>query len=277
MKFCIISPIVGLETYARLSNHHLVLAHMLHSKDYMDFYVHRRQAGDTLILDNGAYENTKPLDSNAYVNMIRNLDPQVVVLPDHLMSPWRITTSAALKFLDEWGPFFESRHYRTEWMFVPQTDKKDSNLRGWMKALEVVVNDGRVGKYIQWIGLGRYLATQFPRPWRVDLAKLVQDHFPHLKLHALGMAAGSVDELKELRDVGVTSIDSSAPVWRGWNLSSLVDTQNIEEWEQKGTPCDFFAKFPTENTHASGITAEHKIILSNLQEVGIDINQQIVR
>lgn len=274
MEFCVISPITGLKRFAALSKRHLVLAHLLHNQEYHDFYVGRRKAGDLLILDNGAYENTKPLDSAAYTNMVRRLDPQVVVLPDILMSPWRETTAASLKYLDVHGTYLHQLGYNTEFMFVPQTTRDDPN--GWQKALHTVVNDGRVGHMVKWVGLGRYTATEFPHlnnangnafyNWRVGLAVMVKNSFPHLRIHALGMAAGDTNELISLQAAGVESIDSSAPVWRGWNeytLHGLHNTPGVDlNWKEDGTPCNFFAPFPTHvDTEA--------LIMSNLKEVGI--------
>jgi len=270
MEFCTISPIAGLERYGTaLSRRHLVLAHMLHNKEYYSYYEERRRAGDFLILDNGAYENTKPLDSAAYFNWILDLHPQVAVLPDILMSPWRKTTSAALRFLDEYADSPRLKDYQTQWMFVPQCQRAIDNQDGhtsrseWIQALGTVVNDGRQGHHVTWIGLGRYLATEFinlpgKEPRRANLARELKKHpgFMHLKLHALGMAGGDLEELKALKSAGVESIDSSCAVWRGWQGYGLEDPA----WRKEGTPCDF---------HAEQIKADstHQLIETNLEVI----------
>lgn len=253
MKFCVISPIKGLERYAKQSRTHLILAQLLYNQEYRAFYTTRRQAGDFLILDNGTYENTRPLDSAQLFNFCQAMVPNVLVLPDILMSPWRKTTSATLHYLDQYADQPTMRDYPTEYMFVPQTTKEDPG--GWMKALHQVVNDGRQGHRVTWVGLGRYLARKMDKiTMRIDLAKQVKQNYPHLKLHALGMADGSIEELKALRDVGVDSIDSSCAVWRGWNGFALADP----EWVEKGTNCDFYAD-------ESPIT--EKLIQSNLEVI----------
>lgn len=263
MDFCTISPIEGLERYGTsLSNRHLVLAQLLHNDRYLQYYETRRRTGGILILDNGAYENTKPLDSDAYVNWILNLNPQIVVLPDQLMSNWRKTTSLSLNFLDRiyHTPRFKS--FRTSWMFVPQTEP--SNKVGVFKALEHVLDDGRVGHMVNWIGLGRYLATEIPAErttnvplgwtFRCEVAEWVRKNFKHVQLHALGMNAGDIGELTWLRAIGVVSIDSSCAVWRGWNGYSL-DFENAGElWKANGSPCDFFATDSQSHT-----TIEHNL------------------
>ncbi len=255
MEFCCICPTTGLERWGTaLSKRHLVLAQNLYNKEYLKYYANRKRAGDFLILDNGAYENTKPLDSDAYFNYIKGLDPDVVILPDILMSPWRETTSVALRFLDTYAGWLEDHNYRTQWMFVPQVPRaKDSN-SGYSPhaelelAVETVLNDGRVGKYVTWIGLGRYLHTEFinmtPVARRAKLAKEWRKH--GVRFHALGMASGNLDELKQLRDAGVESIDSSAPVWRGWNAIPLNSEDGSDIWKSVGTPCDFSSPLPEE-------------------------------
>jgi len=243
MKFATITPIAGLEKYGTyLSNTHLVLAQLMYNRTYSDYYSIRRQAGDFIILDNGAYENTRPIDKDAYFNIIKNLNPQVAVLPDQLMSPWRITTSLSLRFLDEFAERLANSHY-TQWMFVPQCERPAD----FLASLHTVLDDGRAGHHVSWIGLGRYLATKFDNPpegdfnWRTRFAKEVKHFFPQMKLHALGMAAGDVEELKELKAAGVKSIDSSCAVWRGWNGYGLEDP----DWKTFGTPCNFHAEAAT--------------------------------
>lgn len=238
MKFCTITPIAGLEKWGTvLSNHHLILAQLLYNEKYMEYYSIRRQAGDFIILDNGTYENSKPMDEAAYYNYIKGFDPTVAVLPDLLMQPWLKTTSTALKFLDKYADQLAEANYRTQWMYVPQIH--DGSFDDFCRSVSMVLLDGRQGHHVTWIGLGRYLSTEWGI--RVKCATWVKSHYPHLRLHALGMAAGSLDELKALKDVGVNSIDSSAPVWRGWNNQFIHENQ---VWAKTGTPCDFHAKLP---------------------------------
>lgn len=239
MEFCNICPTSGLERWGTaLSKHHLVLAQMLYNKEYMAYYAGRKQAGDFIILDNGAYENTKPIDSAAYFNYIKALSPDVVVLPDILMSPWRETTRLALRFLDEFAPWLEDHNYRTQWMFVPQVNTKNSD--HFRMAVDTVLNDGRVGKYVTWIGLGRYIETLFGEGYRWSWAKELRERYP-INIHALGMAAGDLRELKKLKENGVSSIDSSCATWRGWNGYYLDHYGQQAKWKTEGTPCDFGA------------------------------------
>ena len=261
MEFCIISPIAHLERYATLSRTHLVLAQYLYNDKYFSFYDERRRAGDTLILDNGAYENTRPCDIGQYLNWIKNLQPHVVVLPDILRRNWLRTTSASLRFLDACAHGF-NRGYSPEWMFVPQCENTGDE---FYSGVPKVLLDGRVGHHVTWIGLGRYLnelpyhGTHYNH--RVQKAMWMQDNYPHIKVHALGMAAGDTAELKPLAEAGVRSIDSSAPVWRGLSGYSLKGNDRIK-WQTEGTPCNFHS---TESYHGNEL-----LIAANLEACNVN-------
>lgn len=258
MKFCIISPIEGLEAYATRSNTHLVLAPLLGEHRYLEFYRRMKERGDEIILDNGTYETGEPLSEIQYVNSIQLLRPTVAVLPDYLMQDARKTLSASLRFLDRYA----DAGLGCQWMYVPQANPRLGSLtdittarQEWAKSLLTFLGDPRVGEYVGWVGLPRCLATHFSG-WRHEIASLIHQDRPFLKLHALGMAAGSLEEMKLLEEAGVYSIDSSAPVWRGWNGFTLHQT---EEWALKGTPVDFLDIPPTLH--------DAEIIETNLQEV----------
>lgn len=244
MEFCVISPTAGLERYAVLSKTHLVLAHECGTVaggptgyDYRNFYQTRRQAGDFLILDNGAYENHSRFDED----MIHWLEPQVLVLPDYLLQPWRKTWHAAIHFLDEWYDVFSPK---TKFLYIPQAVPGD--LQGFIESYHEAVQDPR----ITWLGIPRALAyaiTDNPLA-RVEFARMVRRDHPGIKLHAFGMVNGDVHELPYLAQVGVTSIDSSAPVWRGWHGYTIDQKRHRDYWDEKGTSVCFeqepFSAFP---------------------------------
>src|SRR5580765_952846 len=116
MEFCIISPVTGLQTYAIRSRSHLLLPQIQHP-DYVNFYRERRKQGDTIILDNGAYEGK--YDWVLVDEMIQVYNPQVCSLPDYLLQDWKKTHRAALHYLDVWY----DKYPETQWMFVPQAAK----------------------------------------------------------------------------------------------------------------------------------------------------------
>lgn len=257
MEFCIISPTAGLERYAKLSRWHLVLAHV-DDPDYHLFYVERREAGDFLILDNGAYENEKPhLD----YELIGEYCPQVIVLPDYPLQPWKKTWHAAMAWLDNWNPpeFLKN----TELLYIPQSTKGD--LHGFIESYQEAASDSR----ITWLGIPRSLAyaiTDNPLA-RVEFARMVRKDHPQLKLHAFGMVNGDVHELPYLAAAGVTSVDSSAPVWRGWNANKIDDQIDRDLWDHAGTPVDFTWPEPIDGWN--GVACD--VIKHNLEACGVRI------
>lgn len=251
MNFCVIAPTIGLQRYSTLSKWHLVLAHECErDKMYLRFYCRRKEEGDFIILDNGSYENGKP-----YYNwdIIRALEPDVIVLPDFPLQPWKKTWHAAITWLDQNTDDIDD----IEVLYVPQAEPGDYH--GFIESYQAAMEDPR----INWLGIPRCLATNIARDplARVLLARLVRQSHPHIKLHAFGMVAGDIHELPYLKAAGVTSIDSSAPVWRGWNGYS------VERWKEwKDIPVNFSAD-------ANGESVYRHTILCNLEACGVDTNK----
>jgi len=252
MEFAIISPTAGLERYATLSKTHLVLAHLEHL-DYCNFYLRRKEAGDFLILDNGGYEGFH-LPIQRYIDKICMYKPNVAVLPDFLLKPWKMTWHAAIYFLDQVYDELPD----IQWCYIPQAEKGD--IHGFIESYQEAVTDER----ITWLGIPRALAYAInDNPlMRVEFARMVRRDNPRLKLHAFGMVNGDVHEIPYLRAAGVTSIDSSAPVWRGWNGQSMLELDR-RWWDEFGTSVDFNAELPTE--------IRREVILDNLEACGVRI------
>lgn len=253
MEFCVISPTAGLERYATLSKTHLVLSHMCKEHDYAQFYIKRKMEGDFIILDNGAYENGRPYYD---WNVIAALEPNVIVLPDFPLQPWKKTWHAAIAWLD--ASFDDINGF--ECLYIPQAEKGD--MHGFLESYLEAVQDPR----ISWIGIPRALAyaiSDNPTA-RIEFARMVKRDHPRLNLHAFGMVNGDVHELLYLANAGVTSIDSSAPVWRGWHGFRMQDGK---EWDELGSPVNFAADFTTTHT----VVGAHDIILANLEACGVRI------
>lgn len=248
MEFCILSPIAGLERYARLSKRHLLLP-QIRSSVYEEFYKARRAEGDFLILDNGAYEGES--DWSRLVDCIRLYNPQVCALPDYLLEPWEKTHHAAFTFLDQHYYDFPD----TAWMYIPQAVAGD--IMGYCDALTRAIEDPRIG----WIGLSRALPLHISHDplMRVNVADSLRKRWRG-KIHALGMQKGSVTELGLLRSAGVASIDSNAPVWRGWCGYSLTTGR----WQE--IPVNYEAPLPDLNE------GESSLILDNLEACGVNVD-----
>jgi hypothetical protein len=247
MNFCIISPASGLEKYSIQSKVHLVLP-QVRNRTYSSFYMKRRSKGDFIILDNGAYEEQLPTPARIQ-KCLEMYRPQVVVCPDSLLKKSSITIKLTKAFLD----YYYDR-YPADYMGVPQSEAGD--LYSWWRCCKELLEDER----ISWIGIPRSLATHYSDNYqdlRSTIANVIKDCRPDIKLHALGMADGSLEELRRLAMTEqVESCDSSAPVWRGWNGVRL-DERIV--WREEGTPVDFNAKVPSSRNHA--------LINRNLKEV----------
>lgn len=111
---------------------HLLLAHLLKDPMYSAFYRKRKQAGDFIIIDNGAFEMGKPLDVDEYYRLVSEsgVVPDVVVAPDYPKCAWEKTVESTIKFVKEYGKYFDTT--KTDIMAVPQSEIGD--YKGWIKA-----------------------------------------------------------------------------------------------------------------------------------------------
>ena len=260
MDFCIITPTAGLERYATLSKTHMVLQHIADGDPaYKKFYMERRKAGDTIILDNGSYEMDHPA-FDPY--LMGELEPQITVLPDFFLQPWKKTWHAAIHHLD----MYYDRWPTTEWCYIPQAEKGDLN--GFLQSYTEASEDRR----ISWIGIPRALAYAISdNPLaRVDFARLVNRERPYLKLHAFGMVNGDIHEIPYLAAAGVRSIDSSAPVWRGWLCNKIDDRFDRGLWDREGIPVDFSRDEPLDGWDRTASW----VINHNLEACGVRISDR---
>lgn len=264
MNFCIISPIAGLERYATLSRTHLLLA-QINAPGYWKFYERMiRERGDFIILDNGAYEGE--CDRVRLLNRINRIQPNVVVLPDILGGNWKSSSRESFSFLEDYYYSFPN----TKWMYIPQAEPGD--IIGFVESLFRAIDDSRIA----YIGLPRALSYSITSDltMRVRIAEQIRKRSSRVKIHALGMVRGSVEECRLLREGGcVMSIDSNAPVWRGWNGWTLDEVryrhnESPQRWPE--TPVDYNAKFP-EDDGRGGACVDIQI-LKNLEACGVDTN-----
>src|SRR5882672_5189483 len=120
MHFNILSPVQGLEEFATLSRHHLVLA-QIKDPAYRQFYKLRREKGDHIILDNGAWEGNQ--NWAVLTEAIVFYNPNVVVLPDYLLQPWEKTLHSAQVFLDTFNDDFPD----VDWALCPQASRSEEH------------------------------------------------------------------------------------------------------------------------------------------------------
>lgn len=245
MEFAVICPISALETYGKLTKTHMCLYHIT-APVYWNFYRERQEQGDLIILDCSAYEGV-PFCAEQYADRIDDLRPEIVVMPDLLLEEWK----KSFHFSFGMREYLERKTYwRPKWMFIPQSVARDQE--GFTASyFRAITEEG-----IDHIGLPRMLCSHFDPFARVELAKIIIENYPSTYIHAMGFG-GTINELYYLEKAGVKSIDSSAPVWRGWNGYDIE-----APW-----PDYRFDPFATSYNPLYECT-----IHNNLRKVGIDVS-----
>lgn len=113
MKLMINTPIPHLDLVSHLDQH-LVLAHLLENKEYLDFYKKQRERGAYLVLDNGVIETGTPQIDESKV---KALHPREVVAPDYLYDAERTCFESA-----KFAGLIKSEFPSMKVMCVPQGD-----------------------------------------------------------------------------------------------------------------------------------------------------------
>lgn len=178
-----------------------MLAQYCGNTRYFEWYKRRRQHGDFVILDNGAYEQYSP-NWLHYVKIANEMRPQVLTLPD-IVGNAIATREATIRFLKDYVPMLK---YSPQLMYVIQSE--NDNLLYWVNAYQWAVDQGA-----KWIALPRVMGSN-----RLALAAGLQhvgQWDPTINHHAFGMNNGDLEELPRLARLGFASCDSSAPIWRG--------------------------------------------------------------
>jgi hypothetical protein len=217
IKYGYIAPIAYQDLIPESADFHLILAHLLDSKEYVDFYKEKIKRGDTVILDNSAFEFKRALSSEEIFGFIERsgIEPTYIVAPDYPFEDWEVTWKSTLKFIDE----VKGTKYKV--MAVPQSKKGD--YKGWIEGYRHMLNHPDIeviGMSILGIpnafcsltntsniAINRVFATQYL------LDNLIsRDYKWH---HYLGLGDGP-REITLQRQLGLMdSNDSSSPFWHG--------------------------------------------------------------
>lgn len=190
IKFAAEIPPKVLLTHPQLRtflDYDFVIASMyLESEEYKNYYLQNRRSGT--VLDNGAFETGESIAVDAYVKVIDELRPEIVVLPD-VRQNYQKTFSKVTEFFRE-APL----DYFTTYQFMGVLQGKSYN--DWDYLLEYYISQG-----IDLIGI----------PYgTLDRTNFIRQH-PDVKFHALGLQY--FPELFSLRLLAnVVSIDTSLPV-----------------------------------------------------------------
>lgn len=143
---CFIAPTEYLKLIPKKSNVHLLLAHLLEDRKYCEFYAKRKQQGDYIIVDNGAFEFKRPLDADEMFRLIggAGFTPDVIVAPDYPFEHWGKTVTETTDFAKRYHDYFPAE---VKLMAVPQSKKGD--WKGWIKCYEQLCDVPNVN----WIGM----------------------------------------------------------------------------------------------------------------------------
>ena len=220
IKYGYISPIKYQHLIPEGADFHLILAHLLDDKEYVNFYKQKIKRGDTVILDNSAFEFKRALSAEEIFGFIERsgIEPTYVVAPDYPFQDWEVTWLSTYNFIQAVKGMGKS--YKV--MAVPQSKKGDHE--GWIECYSRMVNDpdiAVIGMSILGIpnafckltgtddiAFNRIFATQYLL--NNDIANPAKWH------HYLGLGGGPREILMQ-RQLGLMdSCDSSSAFWHGY-------------------------------------------------------------
>lgn len=206
--FCIITPTAYLNQFARQSDMHLVLAHLVDTdEEYADFYANNNKFK---IMDNGAFELGESYAPEKLIELGKKCKADAIVLPDYPFQCASVTRKAA-----------EALMYRVhdagfKTMFVPQSTTGD--LGNWVHGYNWAANEDEIdiiGMSI--LGMPNAIPHVHIAYARVVLTQILIDNnlFNFDKYHHyLGLNSGPALEIPTLIKMNaLDSCDSSNPVW----------------------------------------------------------------
>ena len=226
------------------SNYHLLLAHLLSNNEYCSFYRKRKEAGDFIIIDNGAFEFKKPMNVDKYRKMIidSGIVPDVIVAPDYPFKRWADTANASFDFVSDirGDRFFD----KIKVMGVPQSEEGD--YAGWIECHNRLIYESGVD-FIGMSILGvpnafcKMSGTKdvtFNR--MLACAIMMNDEVvdKNVKYHFLGCS--DPRELIFMKSLGwVYGNDSSTAIWHGINGIRFDDSRGGLKSGKTEIPVDF--------------------------------------
>jgi hypothetical protein len=188
-----------------------VLAHLVDVDPiYTQFYKDRSDAGDFIIMDNGAFELGESYHPDKLIELGHMCGADALVLPDYPFQPYQVTINAAVEYI----PQFKEAGFKT--FFVPQSEVGDWS--GFIESYRWAAENPDVdiiGMSI--LNIPNALPDIDPAYVRVVATKLLIDLgiFNFNKYHHyLGLNSGPKLEIPSLLKMGaLDSCDSSNPVW----------------------------------------------------------------
>jgi len=192
MKFAPIVPIRYLDRLASLSNYHLVLSQWLSEPSYYKFYSNCWNRGDTLILDNGAYELNTSVSFDDLLQSYQRLGgADIVVIPD-------TNEGNNLDLAEEFSSYidaFRNVNSKVKFMVVPHS----------LEEVKPLIQLG----YADIIGLNK----DFARTGRDKVIEKLLKMGVDKQFHLLGVYRNPIKEVADVlkfKDL-IIGIDSSMP------------------------------------------------------------------
>lgn len=209
---------VSLLHLSNLTDYDFVIAsYYLKNKEYANFYKNMRKDKERfMILDNGAFENGKSMEFDAYIKIVNELDPDEVVLPD--------TVNDVRATIEQSDEFLCSLEVTTVLRLMGVLQGESIN--DYLYCLEYYIRQSKIYN-IKTIGIPYHL---FYRPTLLRKTKIIELCKKHdLFIHILGLP--NPYEIVDLRKFeGITSVDTSLPVSAAAQAMSL----GLNEWPLGG-------------------------------------------
>lgn len=252
MKHAYIAPINYLYMVPEQDDFHLTLAHLFKDKKYTSFYKQKKERGDFIIMDNGAFEFKRAFSKEYLLETLEKLPfvPDVVVLPDFPFEDYQKTVDSAYESI---GFFKQNYSHKISYMGVPQSVRGD--LAGWLKGYKEMCTISE----ISFIGLSILnIPVAFCEETGTDdisfnriyaTAYLQNNNLipPNIKYHCLGLGS-SVREIKYMQNFPfIYSNDSSSAIWHGINGISFDGSATGLFSGKIKKEVDFFCEFSNDN------------------------------
>lgn len=202
----VIPPLAMADSY-RAGTIFLFLPQLMKNTGYANYV---RELSDNIanftILDNGAYEGS--LDTALFIEAMRDIDPDEVVIPDVLGDAKMSLTLAA--------DFFSYRHHLPGLRYMLVAQGKTVN-EIWDMLLVAIARHPSITT----IGLPKHLVTTVDTHARVVLTNRIKEMYQdRFDIHFLGSSPALPNEIMYVSNM-VRSMDTSMPfafAWHGLNI-----------------------------------------------------------
>lgn len=208
MKFCIIAP----DSHLELSDYgsaYFLIANRCRNNGYLNFYLQRNKNKLTII-DNGAFEQEKPVHTDELLNFAKWLNVDEIVAPDLPKQP-KQSLKLTLDFLDSLS-VTEQKRFKIQVVPHGKTyEEYKKNTRKLVKREVETIGFSIIDLWKNW---------EWIRPFVVH--SLLHE-IPELKkkeLHLLGLDC--LAELYTYQNACIRSVDTSLPISLAFHKSNLA-------------------------------------------------------